>query len=122
MNPKDIASMSDKIDFNCGLAVPQTVRDTVVGNIRRVLRQFPEIVRLEVEVSEPEVTDHGVIFLAKGTVVLGGPDLHTSVVGGAVITAVDFLLENFSRQLRRRRRFRSSAKSPEAILPSLPAA
>ena len=122
MDPTNIASMSDKVDFKCGPAVPQAVRDAVIGNIWRVLRQFPEIVRLEAVVSEPEATDHGVIFLAKGTAVLGGPDLHTSVVGGAVMTAVDFLLENFSRQLRRRRRFKSSAKSPGAILPSLPAA
>ena len=122
MDPTDIAPMLDKVEFKCGASLPETVRTSVFESFQRVLRHYPEIVRLNVEVSDPEMTNHGVVFLAKGTVELGGPDIHTSVVSEQVPTAIDFLLENVSRQLRRRRRFKPVEKNAGSIFPSLPAA
>lgn len=122
MDRTDITSILEKVEFKCGAATPEPVRASVYESFRHVLRQYPEIVRLNVEVSDPEVTDHGVVFLAKGTVELGGPDIHTSVVGEQVLTAIDFLLENVMRQLRRQRRFKPAGKTSGSILPSLPAA
>ncbi len=121
MDCTDITSILEKVEFKCG-AIPEPVRASVFDSFRRVLRHFPEIVRLNVEVSDPEMTDHGAVFLVKGTVELGGPDIHTSVVGENLLTAVDFLLENVSRQLRRQRRFKPAGKNSGSIFPSLPAA
>jgi ribosome-associated translation inhibitor RaiA len=122
MDPTDITPVLEKVEFKCGAAIPEPVRASVYESFRHVLRQYPEIARLYVEVGDPEATDHGVVFLAKGTVELGGPDIHTSVFGEQVQTAIDFLLENVTRQLRRQRRFKPAEKNSGSILPSLPAA
>lgn len=93
-----------------------------MDHAQRFVDQLPEIAQLVLDVESMAPSDDGHVFVAKGALNLGGHTLLTSVVGANALIAVDQMLENFTRQIRRQRRFRNAPPQLAAILPSLPAA
>jgi hypothetical protein len=67
---------------------------------------------------DPE-PNHG-SFIAKGQIEIEGPNLLASVADENALKSVEFLLENFDRQLRRRKlpRVRTTLRAPRTAPPT----
>jgi putative sigma-54 modulation protein len=111
---------TDKIEFRCNSELTEAERTSAVERFTRLAKDYPEIVRMYVDVECSADSDDPASFVAKGQIELGGPDLLASVANGDASKCIEFLLENFDRQLRRRthRRARISLRAPKTPPPS----
>lgn len=92
-------------DVNVGL--DDATRLAVFDKIARLVHREEQIARISIELTRepaPDATDSPVSsgVTARGTLELGGPGLLASVTSHDALTALDFLLDKFDRQLRRR--------------------
>lgn len=112
-----ITVATDKVEFRCNADLTETERTSAIERLTRLTQAHPEITRMYVDVerdSDPE----NATFVVKGQIGIEGPDLLASVADRNALTAVGFLLENFDRQLRRRRfpRVRISLRAPQSAM------
>jgi ribosome-associated translation inhibitor RaiA len=87
--------------------------------LTRLSQIYPEITRMYVDVERDSDSENSA-FVAKGQVGVEGPDLLASVADRNALTAIEYLLENFDRQLRRRKlpRVRTSLRVAHSATPS----
>jgi putative sigma-54 modulation protein len=84
--------------------------------VGRLLRHEDRIVRIKVELEYDGKNDVTRPFIAKGHVVIHGPDMNCSVASDDCHKSVDLLVDRLDRMLRRRARlFKVKRKHPHAI-------
>jgi putative sigma-54 modulation protein len=84
--------------------------------VGRLLRHEERIVRIKVELEFDGKNDVTHPFIAKGHVVIHGPDLNCSVASDECHKSVDLLVDKLDRMLRRRARlFKVKRKHPHAV-------
>lgn len=90
-------------DLNAGLSAES--RLAAVEKIARLVQQADDVVQIRVDLERDEhaVSDEH-RFIAKGELVVTGPGVLASVASNEPLRSLDFLLERFDRQLRRRAR------------------
>lgn len=110
MVTRTVATATDKVDFRCNVPLPEADRLMAMEKISRFAHSHPEIARMHVDVECDVQSDQPSSFVAKGQVEIGGPGLLASVADHSALKSVEYLVENFDRQLRRRKhpRFRTS--------------
>jgi ribosome-associated translation inhibitor RaiA len=108
---------TDKAEFRCNAELSETERTAAMEMIDRLAKRHPEIVRVYVDVEQDVGSDEPRSCIAKGQIDLGGPNLLASVANGEPLKSIEFLLENFDRQLRRCKqppKVRTSIRAPQS--------
>lgn len=83
------------------LTLTDALRDTLRGKAEKLLRHAPDIDRVRIDL-EHDTTRGRAVFVAKGHVEIGGPDLLASVASEDAYKAVDLLIDKLDRSLHRR--------------------
>jgi len=84
--------------------------------VERLLRHEERIVRIRVELEYDGKNDVTNPFVAKGHIVIHGPDMNCSVSSDNCHKSIDLLVDRLDRMLRRRARlFKVKRKHPHAI-------
>ena len=84
--------------------------------VGRLLRHEERIVRIRVELEFDGKNDVVHPFIAKGHVIIHGPDLNCSVASDECHKSVDLLVDKLDRMLRRQARlFKVKRKHPHAV-------
>ena len=122
-NSMDLVTLTvatDKVEFRCNAQLSEADRSTAMERITRFAQSHPEIMRMYVDVECDAESAQPSSFIAKGQVEIGGPGLLASVADRSALKSVEYLVENFDRQLRRRKlpRVRTSLRAPRALQPS----
>ena len=108
---------ADKVEFRCNAQLSEADRSTAMEKMTRFAKSHPEIARMYVDVECDAESAEPSSFIAKGQVEIGGPGLLASVADRSALKSVEYLVENFDRQLRRRKlpRVRTSlrARTPQ---------
>ena len=106
---------TDKIELRCNAELTESQRTEAVEKLRRFVRDRPEINQIFVDIEREVDSEAPAPFVTKGQIESGGPGLLASVADRDPLSALDFLVENFDRQLLRRRlsRVRVSLLSPQ---------
>ncbi len=82
----------------------------------RLMRHEERIVRIKVELEYDGKNDVTHPFIAKGHIVIHGPDMNCSVATDDCHKSIDLLVDRLDRMLRRRARlFKVKRKHPHAI-------
>jgi len=113
---------TDKVEFRCNAELSEAERNATVEKFTRLAQSYPEIIRMYIDVECDASSDHPATFVAKGQIEMGGPGLLASVTDANACKAVEFLLENFDRQLRRRKlpQVRTSLRAPRSDAARVP--
>jgi ribosome-associated translation inhibitor RaiA len=123
MNLVTLTVATDKVEFRCNAELTEAERTAAMERLTRLTQTYPEITRMYVDV-ERDSDSEDAAFVAKGQVGIEGPDLLASVADPNALTAIEFLLENFDRQLRRqklktpRARASTSLRAPRSNPPA----
>ena len=109
---------TDKVEFRCNAELSESERTATIERMTRLTKSHPEIGRMYVDLERDQDTDHP-SFVAKGQIEIEGPNLLASVADQNALKSVEFLIENFDRQLRRRKlpRVRTSLRAPRTAPP-----
>jgi putative sigma-54 modulation protein len=83
------------------LTLTDALRDTLRGKAERLLRHAPDIGRVRIDL-EHDTTRGRAVFVAKGHIEIGGPDLLASVASEDAYKAVDLLIDKLDRAIHRR--------------------
>jgi putative sigma-54 modulation protein len=99
------------------LSLTEAMRVALLGKTERLLRHEPRLDRVRIDL-EHDRTRGRDVFVAKGHIEIGGPDLIATVAAEDAYKAADLLVDKLDRLLRRRatlnkaRRNRRSALLP----------
>jgi putative sigma-54 modulation protein len=99
------------------LSLTEAMHDALVGKANRLLRHEPRIDRIRIDL-EHDRTRGREVFVAKGHIEIGGPDLLASVAADDAYKATDLLIDKLDRLLRNRDRL-SQSRRPRAPLATL---
>lgn len=99
---------ADKVEFRCNAPLSDAERSAAMEKITRFAQAYSEIVRIYVDVERDADSDRP-SFIAKGQIEIGGPGVLASVADQSALRSVEYLVENFDRQLRRRKPPRARA-------------
>jgi putative sigma-54 modulation protein len=84
--------------------------------VGRLFRHEERIVRIRVELEYDGKNDVIRPFIAKGHIIIHGPDMNCSVASDECHKSVDLLVDKLDRMLRRRARlFKVKRKHPHAV-------
>jgi putative sigma-54 modulation protein len=83
------------------LTLTDALRDSLRGKAERLLRHEPRIDRIRIDL-EHDATRGRAIFVAKGHIEIGGPDILASVASEDAYKAADLLIDKLDRLLQRR--------------------
>lgn len=83
------------------LTLTDAMRAALAEKTERLLRHEPRIDRIRIDI-ELDATRGREIFVAKGHIEVGGPDLIASVTSEDAYKAVDLLIDKLDRLIRRR--------------------
>jgi len=83
------------------LSLTASMRASLHAKTERLLRHEPRIDRLRIDI-EHDATRGREVFVAKGHIEIGGPDLVASVSAEDAYKAADLLIDKLDRLLRRR--------------------
>jgi putative sigma-54 modulation protein len=83
------------------LSLTDAMRDALHSKVDRLLRHEPRIDRVRIDL-ELDATRGREVFVAKGHIEIGGPDLLASVAAEDGYKAADLLIDKLDRLLRRR--------------------
>jgi len=98
------------------LDLTSSLKFYVNEKVERLLRHEERIVRIKVELEYDGKNDVAHPFIAKGHIVIHGPDMNCSVATDDCHKSVDLLVDRLDRMLRRRARlFKVKRKHPHAI-------
>ena len=106
---------TEKVEFRCNAELSETDRTSTIERMTRLAQAYPEIRRMYVDVERDADADF-FSFIAKGEIQMQGPSILASVADENAARSVEFLLENFDRQLRRRNlpRVRAMLRAPRS--------
>lgn len=99
--PRNLAENIVFRDINVGLTAE--ARLMAFEKIARLLHHDDDILRIRIDLTQDAQASAEDRYTAKGELDLGGPTLLASVANAEPQRALDFLLERFDGQLRRRR-------------------
>mgnify|MGYP001420593833 CR=1 FL=1 len=83
------------------LTLTDALRDTLRGKAERLLRHEPRIDRIRIDL-EHDSTRGRAVFIAKGHIEIGGPDILATVASEDAYKAADLLIDKLDRLLGRR--------------------
>lgn len=92
----------DKLLFRgIHLSLTDAMRSVLNEKTERLLRHEPRIDRIRIDI-EHDASRGREVFVAKGHIEIGGPDLIASVSADDAYKATDLLIDKLDRLLRRR--------------------
>ena len=98
------------------LELTPPLKSYVQTKAERLLRHEEQIVRIRVELEYDGKNDVTRPFVAKGHIVIRGPDMVCSVASDDCRKSVDLLVDKLDRMLRRRARlFKAKRRHPHAV-------
>jgi putative sigma-54 modulation protein len=97
------------------LTLTDALRSALHTKAARLLRHEPRIERLRIDL-EHDVTRGRAVFVAKGHIEIGGPDLLATVAAEDGYKAVDLLIDKLDRLLHRRGELFKARRHREAPL------
>jgi putative sigma-54 modulation protein len=113
---KSIPQNHEVIVSGIHLDLTPSLKFYVNEKVGRLLRHEERIVRIRVELEFDGKNDVVHPFIAKGHVIIHGPDLNCSVASDECHKSVDLLVDKLDRMLRRRARlFKVKRKHPHAV-------
>ena len=111
-----LARTHDVIVSGIHLDLTPSLKFYVNEKVGRLLRHEERIVRIRVELEYDGKNDVAHPFVAKGHVIVHGPDMNCSVASDDCHKSVDLLVDRLDRMLRRRSRmFKVKRNHPHAV-------
>lgn len=103
LNNNSLANATnDKLLFRgIHISLTDAMRASLYAKVERLLRHEPRIDRVRIDI-EHDATRGREIFVAKGHIEIGGPDIIASVSADDAYKATDLLIDKLDRLLRRR--------------------
>lgn len=92
----------DVIVSGIHLDLTQGLKSHVVEKMERLFRHENHIVRIKVELECDPKHDHAHKFIAKGHIVIHGPDINATVQADECYKAIDLLVDKLDQCLRKR--------------------
>jgi len=86
------------------LELTGAMKENVQMKMERLFKHEERIIRLRVELERASSKDHNGEFVAKGHIVLTGPEIIVSVASEDLYKSIDLLVDKLDRKLRRRSR------------------
>jgi len=83
------------------VTLTEAMKASIEEKAERLLRHEPRILRVRIDV-ESENRGGTTLFLAKGHIEIGGPDLLASVATEDAYKSIDLLIDKLDRMLRKR--------------------
>ena len=84
------------------LELTPSLRDAAEALAERLLRHEDRIVRVRIDLEHDHTRSPAAMFVAKGHIEIGGPDLLASVASDDAYKALDLLVEKLDRLIQRR--------------------
>ncbi len=119
----------DLIISGIHLELTDAIKNVVQSKMERLFKHETRIIRLRLELERSNCKDHAGEFIAKGHIVLSGPEIIVSVASEDLYKSIDLLVDKLDRKLRRRSRLlkvkrhqRHEIEIPHALLPKISAA
>ncbi|HUL52553.1 MAG TPA: HPF/RaiA family ribosome-associated protein [Opitutaceae bacterium] len=110
------ANNHDLIVSGIRLDLTPELKVYVQEKFSRLFRHEERIVRIRVDLEYDGKNDVTRPFIAKGHIIIHGPDMNCSVASDECRKSVDFLVDKLDRMLRRRARlFKVKRKHPRAV-------
>ncbi len=107
---------ADVIVSGIHLNLTPSLKYYVTEKVGRLLRHEERIVRIRVELEYDGKNDVANPFVAKGHIIIHGPDLDCSVASDECHKSVDLLVDKLDRMLRRRSRlWKVKRKHPHPV-------
>jgi putative sigma-54 modulation protein len=97
-------SNHDLILSGIHLELTDALKTTVFAKMERLFKHETRIIRLRVELEHTSCKDHLGDFIAKGHIVIHGPDITVSCASEDLYKSIDLLVDKLDRKLRRRAR------------------
>jgi putative sigma-54 modulation protein len=97
-------SHHDLILSGIHLELTEALKDVVHAKMERLFKHETRIVRLRIELEHATCKDHAGEFIAKGHIVLSGPEMTITVASESLYKSIDLLVDKLDRKLRRRSR------------------
>ncbi len=94
----------DLIISGIHLDLTEALKDTVAQKMERLFKHETRILRLRIELEHTGSKDHLGEFIAKGHIILSGPELIVRVESEDLYKSIDLLVDKLDRKLRRRSR------------------
>jgi len=84
------------------LELTAALQSHVREKMERLFRHEERIVRIKVELEYDRKHDHAHQFIAKGHIVIHGPDINATVIEDECYKAIDLLVDKLDQRLRKR--------------------
>ena len=98
------------------LDLTEGIKDHVRDKVSKLLRHDPRIDRVRVEIEYHQTKSHHGQFTAKGHIEISGPDINASANGDDAYAAIDKVVSELDRGLRKRSADRLSKRNrPQSI-------
>jgi putative sigma-54 modulation protein len=94
----------DLIISGIHLELTDALKDIVQQKMARLFKHETRIIRLRLELEHAASKNHLGEFIAKGHIVLSGPEITVGVATDNLYKSIDFLVDKLDRKLRRRSR------------------
>lgn len=94
------------------LTLTDAMRAALAGKTERLLRHEPRIDRIRIDIDH-DATRGREVFVAKGHIEIGGPDLLASVAAEDAYKAADLLMDKLDRLLRKRATLFKARRHPK---------
>ena len=108
------------------LELTEALKENVRQKMERLFKHETRIIRLRIELEHSICKDHTGEFIAKGHIVLTGPEIMVRVASDDLYKSTDLLVDKLDRKLRRRsrlmkvkRRHPHEIEIPTALLPKI---
>lgn len=102
------------------LTLTEAMRNALEAKAERLLRHEPRIDRVRLDI-EHDATRGRAVFIAKGHIEIGGPDLIATVAAEDAYKAADLLMDKLDRLIRRRGNLFKARRHREGRLAEIPA-
>ena len=102
------------------LSLTEAMRASLSTKAERLLRHEPRIDRIRLDI-EHDTSRGRDVFVAKGHIEIGGPDLLATVAADDAYKAADLLIDKLDRLLRRRTSLFKARRHREERLAEIPA-
>jgi putative sigma-54 modulation protein len=96
------------------LTLTEAMKATLQTKAERLLRHEPRIDRVRIDVELDKTAGHQALFLAKGHIEIGGPDLLATVAAEDAYKAIDLLVDKLDRLLAKRAKLPKTRRHPTA--------
>jgi putative sigma-54 modulation protein len=94
----------DLIISGIHLDLTDAMKETVYQKMERLFKHETRILRLRIELERSGCKNHLDEFIAKGHIILSGPEMIVRVASEDLYKSIDLLVDKLDRKLRRRSR------------------